>query len=72
MLNVPLTVVPSEETTATMVTTINPIITAYSTAVGPSSLERNRRILEIKSGIYRSPRIGFSPYDPQFEWREAN
>jgi hypothetical protein len=46
VLNVALTLVASDETTATMATTMSPSITAYSTAVGPSSLAtkfRNER-----------------------------
>jgi hypothetical protein len=66
-LNVKVICALSAAITATKVAAMNTISTAYSTAVGPSSLERNRRILEINSDIYRSPRIGFSPYDPKFE-----
>jgi len=42
VLNVPLTVWPSAPTMATTGTMIKANITAYSTAVGPSSLERKR------------------------------
>jgi len=45
-LNVPLMLKPSEVTTATQATTIKANITAYSTAVGPSSLARKRRMQE--------------------------
>ncbi len=44
-LNVPLMLEASAETAATMPMTIKPMSTAYSTAVGPSSLVRNRRTL---------------------------
>ena len=44
-LNVPLMLEASAETAATMPITIRPTSTAYSTAVGPSSLVRNRRTL---------------------------
>src|SRR6185437_14960479 len=43
LLNVPLTLVPSEVTIVMQATRIRASITAYSTAVGPSSLTRNRR-----------------------------
>src|SRR3954467_10562685 len=40
--NVELTLVPSEPTMAMQATMISASMTAYSTAVGPSSLARNR------------------------------
>jgi hypothetical protein len=52
VLNVPLTVPASLPTIATMATTIKPNITAYSTAVGPSSLTTNRRTVEIKFAMF--------------------
>jgi hypothetical protein len=45
-LNVPLMLKPSEVTTATQATTIKANITAYSTAVGPSSLAMKRLMQE--------------------------
>jgi hypothetical protein len=44
LLNVPLTLVLSELITVIHATTIKASITAYSTAVGPSSLTKKRRI----------------------------
>jgi hypothetical protein len=52
-LNVPLMLDASAETAATMPITIRPTSTAYSTAVGPSSLVRNRRTLVQKVVIAR-------------------
>jgi hypothetical protein len=43
-LNVPLTLVPNVVTIVMHATRINASITAYSTAVGPSSLTRKREI----------------------------
>jgi hypothetical protein len=51
VLNVPLMLVARAETALMMPTTIKPTITAYSTAVGPSSLVRKLRILDIIIGI---------------------
>src|SRR5579885_944770 len=45
-LNVPLRLVPRLRITVTQTTTIRASITAYSTAVGPSSLTRKRRTFE--------------------------
>jgi hypothetical protein len=42
VLNVPLTLVANWPTITTMATTIKPSMTAYSTAVGPSSLTTKR------------------------------
>jgi hypothetical protein len=42
-LNVPLMLLESALTTETRAMQINPIKTAYSTAVGPSSLTRKRK-----------------------------
>src|SRR5262249_46229473 len=50
-LNVVLTLLPSAPTTETIATTIRASITAYSTAVGPSSLTRKLRTLEIRQFI---------------------
>ena len=46
VLNVPLMLPARFLTTVMSATTIKPINTAYSTAVGPSSLAKNRRISE--------------------------
>ena len=54
-LNVPLTVLVSEVTMPTAAMTINPSITAYSTAVGPSSLARNRRMTRAARDMVRVP-----------------
>jgi hypothetical protein len=54
VLNVPLMLEASDVTTPMMATTIRPNITAYSTAVGPSSLVRKRRILETNTGMLSS------------------
>jgi hypothetical protein len=51
VLNVPLMLVPSAPTTETIATTIKASITAYSTAVGPSSLERKSLMREKITGI---------------------
>ncbi len=48
VLNVPLTLVAKLLTIVTMATTIKPSITAYSTAVGPSSLTMKRWTAFIK------------------------
>jgi hypothetical protein len=51
VLKVPLMLTVSEFTTPMAATTINPSMTAYSTAVGPSSLARNREIDRIARDI---------------------
>jgi len=53
-LNVPLMLLPSAPTIETQATMIKASITAYSTAVGPSSVTRKRRTLEITQLISRS------------------
>jgi hypothetical protein len=47
VLNVPLMLPAMFLMTMINATTINPVNTAYSTAVGPSSLVRNRRSMEV-------------------------
>src|SRR5262249_44495764 len=49
LLKVELTLVPSAETMVMHATMIRASMTAYSTAVGPSSLTRNRRTREAKA-----------------------
>jgi len=51
VLKVPLMLVLSADTAATVPTTISPTSTAYSTAVGPSSLDKNRRTADGKMCI---------------------
>src|SRR5208283_2809449 len=48
VLNLPLMLVPSVVTIVMQATRIRASMTAYSTAVGPSSLTRNRSTLDIK------------------------
>jgi hypothetical protein len=48
LLKVPLTLVPSEVTIVMQAIKMSASITAYSTAVGPSSLVRNRQIRDVK------------------------
>jgi len=51
VLNVPLMLLPSAPTIETQATMIKASITAYSTAVGPSSLTKKRRAFETKQVI---------------------
>jgi hypothetical protein len=53
-LNELLTVFPRLETVVTMAITIKASITAYSAAVGPSSLAKKRLIFEIAAFIVAS------------------
>src|SRR5262245_21772974 len=52
VLNVPLTLVPSVVTIVMQATRISASITAYSTAVGPSSLAMKRRIALIVTSVW--------------------
>jgi hypothetical protein len=55
VLNVPLTLLLSELMTVIQATTMSASMTAYSTAVGPSSLDRKRTTFAKEPLIFKPP-----------------
>ena len=58
LLNLALALLPTADTAARHTTTINASITAYSTAVGPSSDTRNFFTLFANFVIVKTPHVG--------------